>query len=88
MLRFDEVAKNLKISRESIYNYIQRGLLPRQITYGTRSVGFLRTEIDTLQAAWANGATHDEVKALVKQLHADRLKPGASAAAETAGTPE
>jgi prophage regulatory protein len=62
----------------AIYEQVAAGLLPQPIKYGLRTKRYLSDEIQAVVDARAAGADEDEIRALVKRLHAARTK-GASA---------
>lgn len=74
LLRIPDVTKTTTIPRSSLYKLIENGLFPRQVRIGMRFAGFIKHEVDAMLDAWVKGLSHDEIKALVKKLHADRLK--------------
>jgi prophage regulatory protein len=51
IIRLPEVKRRVGLSRSSIYEYIQKGLFPKQIGIGARAVGWLETDIDL----WIDG---------------------------------
>ena len=50
-LRLADVKSRTGLSRSTIYLNISHGLFPRSVSLGTRSVGWLESEID----AWMTG---------------------------------
>ena len=62
-------------SHASVYNAVRDGLLTRQIRTGARSVGWPSNEVEAIVAARIAGKTDDEIRALVRELHARRLQP-------------
>jgi len=46
ILRFPAALDRLGISRSTAYKWIAEGILPRPISLGARSVGFVESEID------------------------------------------
>jgi prophage regulatory protein len=53
ILRLDDVEARTGIQRRTLYNWIDRGLFPRPINLGPRTVGWLDSDID----AWINEKT-------------------------------
>lgn len=53
---------------------VRDGLLPPPVLLGGRASAFIAAEIDAVIAARANGASDDEVRALVRRLVAERAK--------------
>ena len=47
ILRFKEVMSRVSLGRSSIYHLIKKGIFPRPIKLGERSVGWLETDIKT-----------------------------------------
>ena len=46
ILRLPEVINRVGLKRAAIYQYVDRGLFPKQIHLGPRAVGWLEHEID------------------------------------------
>ena len=59
-------------STASIYNNIRDGLWPKAVNIGRRSVGWPSDEIIAINAARVAGQTDDQIRELVKELHAKR----------------
>lgn len=51
IIRLPEVKRRVGLSRSSIYDYIQKGMFPKQISLGARAVGWLEADIDL----WIDG---------------------------------
>lgn len=74
-------------SNASIYTQVREGRFPRPVPIGQRSVGWPDYEVQAIVAARIGGRTDDEIRALVDQLHAQRVQlapsllPGAVATA-------
>lgn len=47
VIRLKEVMTRTGLSRSTVYLHIKDGLFPKPINLGTRSVGWLESEIDT-----------------------------------------
>lgn len=75
ILRLPE-AKRLTGHRSdaSIYGRIRTGEFTKPVNIGMRAVGWPSNEVEAIVAATIAGHTTDQIKALVKQLHADRAK--------------
>ncbi|SEN73906.1 transcriptional regulator, AlpA family [Nitrosospira multiformis] len=58
--------------RSTRYARISKGLFPKPIKLGPRSVGWLESEVEAINAARAAGKTDDEIRALVLKLEAAR----------------
>ena len=59
-------------STASIYNNIRDGLWTKAVPIGLRSVGWPSHEIEAINNYRIAGATDDEIRELVKRLHAKR----------------
>ena len=68
ILRLPTVKARTGLSRSTIYLKISRGEFPKQVSLGSRAVGFVEAEIDAWlsrqieqrQAAYEKVATHDD----------------------------
>ena len=60
-------------SHASIYNAIKEGLFTRPVQIGRRSVGWPDYEVHAICKARVAGWTSDQVRALISQLHVQRL---------------
>lgn len=72
ILRLPAVKSQLGLSRSTTYLRIKQGLMVKPISLGGRSVGFLLSEINAINAARIAGKSDDEIRELVKQLEAAR----------------
>ena len=68
-------------SHASIYTAIKAGLFVTGVAIGQRSVGWPSEEVKAINAARIAGQTDDELRELVKRLHAKRLETFAALAA-------
>lgn len=59
-------------SHASIYNQINAGLFTKPVKIGERSVGWPDDEVKAICAARIAGKSEDEIRELVKRLHAKR----------------
>ena len=59
-------------SDASIYNSIRAGLFTTGVAIGQRAKGWPDYEVDTIIAARIAGKTDDQIRELVKALHAKR----------------
>ena len=59
-------------SHASIYNAINAGLFTEPVKIGERSVGWPDDEVKAICAARIAGKSEDEIRELVKRLHAKR----------------
>jgi len=71
-LRRKDLESMLGLCRASIYNHVDRGLLPPPVPLGLRSVGWPSNEINAVFSARIAGHSSDQIKILVSQLVADR----------------
>lgn len=61
-------------SHASIYNAIRAGLFTSPVPIGQRAVGWPDDEVRAINAARVAGASDEQIRALVKQLHAKRAE--------------
>jgi len=61
-------------SNASIYNQIREGLWTKPVPIGQRSVGWPDYEVRALCAARIAGKTDEQIRELVKRMHADRAE--------------
>lgn len=59
-------------SHATIYTAVNEGLFTRPVPIGQRAVGWPDTEVQAICTARVAGATSDQLKALVNQLHEKR----------------
>lgn len=59
-------------SHASIYTAVNEGLFTQPVQIGQRAVGWPDTEVQAICTARVAGATSDQIKALVNQLHEKR----------------
>jgi prophage regulatory protein len=75
ILRIDGVLTSTgNKSHATIYDRIKRGLFPRPVPIGARSVGWPDYEVEAINAAHIAGADDDTMRALVERLHAKRTE--------------
>lgn len=72
MLRGPAVDRETGTSRSTRYLRIQQGLFIKPVKLGPRSVGWLESEVEAINAARAAGKTDEEIRALVLKLEAAR----------------
>ena len=77
-LRLPDVQKTFGVSRSSIYKLISEGLFPKPIPIGSRSVGWLANEVETIFSAKIDGKTNEEIKNLVENFHTSFSKRSSS----------
>lgn len=61
-------------SHASIYNAIRAGLFTNPVPIGQRAVGWPDDEVKAINAARVAGASDEQIRILVKQLHAKRAE--------------
>ena len=61
-------------SHASIYNAIRAGLFTRPVQIGQRAVGWPADEVQKINGARIAGKNDDEIRELVKRLHAKRAE--------------
>jgi len=76
IIRKPEVLSIVGISRSTLFNRIEAGLLPPSIELGGRAVGWLESEIQTVLNAFISGMKPDDIKELVTKLVKDRATNG------------
>ncbi len=72
ILRLPAVLSRRGRSRTAPYADIRNGLFVRPILIGVRAVGTPEAELDALNAARISGRSEEEIRSLVRQLHAAR----------------
>jgi prophage regulatory protein len=77
-LRLPDVQETFGVSRSSIYKLISEGLFPKPIPIGSRSVGWLANEVETIFSAKIDGKTNEEIKNLVENFHTSFSKRSSS----------
>ncbi len=77
-LRLPDVQETFGVSRSSIYKLISEGLFPKPIPIGSRSVGWLANEVETIFSAKIDGKTNEEIKNLVENFHTSSAKRSTS----------
>lgn len=70
--RLSEVLDKSGNRRSTLYSKIKKGLWPKPIRLGQRSVGWPDHEIGIVNAAYIAGKSIDEIRALVAQLEYSR----------------
>ena len=61
-------------SNASIYNAIRAGLFTKPVQIGARSVGWPDYEVFAVNSARIAGKSEDDLRELVKRLHANRAE--------------
>jgi prophage regulatory protein len=70
--RMKDLRTILGLCKATIYLRIKQGLLPPPVQIGIRAVAWPSREIETIVAAQISGKPEGVIKALVRQLVADR----------------
>ena len=73
-LRFPQVSERTGRTRPSLNYLIQNGLFPRPVKLSMRAAGFPESEIEAILRAQVRGASVEEIKGLVCQIHAQRME--------------
>lgn len=66
----------------SIYDLVKRSLFTQPVRISARSVGWPSHEVAAINIARVAGKTEDEIRALVKRLHAQRQEMAQALEAE------
>ena len=74
ILRIPATKTESGYSRSTIYLRISQGLWTKQISLGPRCIGWPANEVSMLNAARIAGKSDDEIRELVKALHAKRAE--------------
>jgi prophage regulatory protein len=75
ILRLREVKRRRGFSADaSVYNEIRAGLFTTGVSISQRSKGWPDYEVDAINAARIAGKTDDQIRELVKVLHAKRTE--------------
>lgn len=72
ILRRKQVEAAMGYSRSTIYLRIAQGLLTKPVSIGPRAVGFPAGEVEAINAARIAGKSDNEIRSLVRELHAKR----------------
>lgn len=71
-MRLPEARTSRGRSRSAHYSDIKNGTCTAPVALGARSVGWPASEIEALNAARIAGRTDDQIRELVRSLHAAR----------------
>ncbi|ABM04211.1 phage transcriptional regulator, AlpA [Psychromonas ingrahamii 37] len=66
------VLEQFAFSNSTLFNQINKGLMPPGIHLGDRAVGYLQHELDAVLSARIAGCSNEEIKLLVKNLIEER----------------
>jgi len=72
LLRFPAVSERIGLSRSAIYARVRDGRFMQGIPIGPRLIVWPETEVSLWIDATVRGATEDELRELVKAIHAQR----------------
>ncbi len=72
ILRLPAVKAAIGLSRSTLYLRISQGVFTRPVSLGGRAVGWPAHEVAALNAARIAGRPDAEIRALVKQMEANR----------------
>jgi len=72
LLRYPAVSERIGLGRSAIYARIRDGRFPQPVPIGPRLIGWPETEVSAWLDATIRGATEDELRELVKAIHAKR----------------
>ena len=70
--RLPQVVAVTGLSKGTIYTRMADGLFPRQVHLGGKAIGWISTEVIKVLDAYAAGLTQEQIRALVKEIHAER----------------
>lgn len=79
--RMADIARIAGCSKAGVYLQIKDGVFPRQVQWGERAVRWPANEVQAVWNARRAGKNADEVRELVRQLHAARTAVGEAIAA-------
>lgn len=74
VIRVSDLSEIFSVSRSTVYNYIDSGLLPRPFLLGVGCAGYLRTEIEALIIFIASAPSVHERKNFVRELESQRCR--------------
>jgi len=72
ILRKPEVLELTGYSRSTLFNRINDGLFPKQISLGARAVGFVASEVCKVIQSMIEEQSPEQIKSLVAELKASR----------------
>jgi len=70
--RLPQVVAVTGLSKGTIYTRIADGLFPKQVHLGGKAIGWISTEVIKVLDGYAAGLTQEQIRDLVKDIHADR----------------
>lgn len=72
ILKQPDVLKQFAFSKSTLFTQINQGLMPKPISLGSRSRGYLQHELDAVMRARVQGKPDSQIKELVQELLAKR----------------
>ncbi|WP_371185059.1 helix-turn-helix transcriptional regulator [Thalassotalea maritima] len=72
LIRLNEVLTLTAYPRSTLYQHINDGLFPPQLTIGNRSIAFVEEEVEALIQARIAGKSNEELRKLVADLKSNR----------------
>lgn len=79
-VRVPEICKLRECGRTRLYEEMANGMWPKPIRLGPRTTVWLRSEVDSMLAAYVAGYSTDRIKQLVKDIEAKRKEFSGEAA--------
>ena len=73
MLRLSDVLAKTGLSRTGIYDDAAIGLFTKPVKIGARAAAWPAHEVDAVLRARVSGKSEEQLRALVKSLHAARI---------------
>lgn len=72
IIKQPQLLKQFAFSKSTLFTQINQGLMPKPISLGSRAVGYLQHEVDSVLSARIAGKNNEQIKELVKSLMAKR----------------
>ena len=81
LYRIDEIMQLAGFkTKQTVYNWMRDEIFPRQFKWGERAVRWPANEVHAVMDARRAGKTSEEIRALVRRLHAKRTCSAEAAA--------
>lgn len=74
LARFNEIKDTIPFGKTKFYEHINLGLMPSPIKVSDRATAFIVAEVEAVIKARIAGKSNDEIKALVVELTANRVR--------------
>lgn len=71
-LRTEALARSMGLSARAITRQVEAGLMVSPVRLGARAIAFPQAEVEVITRQRVAGRSDAEIRALVKQLHAQR----------------